>query len=101
VPNLFFLAEQDLLTASNFTAGSASGGTVVSGMFIAGDQMQMETSSTGAYGSVITGDNCDPPDGTSLVDSSQVKNPSIYYDPNAQAPFVDIINTTLWLEYVG
>jgi hypothetical protein len=28
-----------------------------------------------------------------------VKNPSIYFDPNAQAPFIDLINTTLWLEF--
>jgi hypothetical protein len=35
------------------------------------------------------------------VDYDEVKNPALYYDPNAQAPFVDVINTTLWLEMVG
>ena len=98
---LWLLADQDILTTSNYHSGSDIAGTVVSGMFIAGDQIQMETSSAGAYGSVIAADQCDPADGASLVDSSLIKNPAIYYDPNAQAPFVDIINTTLWLEYVG
>jgi len=101
VSNLWFLADQDILTGGNYQAGGSNGTTVDSGLFIAGDQILMETSSAGAYGSVIAGDGCDPPDGSSLVDSNLVKNPSIYYDPNAQAPFVDIINTTLWLEYVG
>ncbi len=95
----FLFADQDLLTQSNWTAGSRTGGTVVSGLFIAGDQTQMETSSAGAYGAVIAQDVCDPPDGTTLVDKDVIKNPTIYYDPNAQAPFIDLINTTLWLEY--
>jgi hypothetical protein len=99
IPNLFMLADQDLLTHSNYQAGSASGGTVVSGLFIAGDQVELQTSSTGAYGAVVAADQCDPADGTSLVDYNVVKNPSVYYDPNGQAPFIDIINTTLWLEY--
>ncbi len=97
VHSTFLFADQDLLTKSNFTAGSISGTTVVSGFFIAGDQIQMETSSAGAYGAVIAQDVCDPPDGTTLVDSNVIKNPSIYYDPNAQAPFIDLINTTLWV----
>jgi len=99
--NLFMLADQDIKIDSNYYAGSASGGTVVSGQFIAGDQIEMQTSSNGAYGSVVAADQCDPADGSSLVDKNLVKNPSIYYDPNAMAPFIDIINTTLWLEYTG
>ena len=35
----------------------------------------------------------------SLVDNNEIKNPAIHYDPNAATPFVDIINTTLWLEW--
>ena len=99
IPSTFLVADQDLLTSSNYQAGSAGGGTVTSGFFIAGDQMSMSTSSAGAYGAVIAADQCDPADGLSLVDSNIIKNPSIYYDPNAQAPFTDIINNTLWLEY--
>jgi len=73
----------------------------VSGFFIAGDQIEMSTSSNGAYGAVIAADGCDPPNGQSMVDRNRIKNPSIYYDPNGLAPFIDIINTTLWLEYPG
>jgi len=97
--NTWLIADQDLRTSANFQAGSASGGTVISGFFIAGDQVDMSTSSNGAYGAVIAADQCDPPNGQSMVDSNRISNPSIYYDPNGQAPFIDIINTTLWLEY--
>jgi hypothetical protein len=99
VPNTFMLADQDLRTGANFAAGSDVGGTVISGFFLAGDQIEMQTSSNGAYGAVIASDECDPANGASLVDADIVKNPSIYYDPNGQAPFVDVVNTTLWLEY--
>ena len=99
IDNTFMIADQDLRTGSNFSAGSSSGGTVVSGLFIAGDQVQMETSSSGAYGAVIAADKCDP-SGT-LVDADIIKNPAVYFDPNGYAPFTDVINTTLWLEYVG
>lgn len=97
--NTWLVADQDLRTSSNFQAGSASGGNVVSGFFIAGDQVEMSTSSNGAYGAVISADQCSPPVGTSMVEANSIKNPSIYYDPNGQAPFIDVINTTLWLEY--
>ncbi len=97
VANVFLFADQDLRTSSNFSAGSASGGAVTSGFFIAGDQIDMSTSSNGAYGAVVAGDMCQPT--TSLVNANVVKNPSIYFDPNGHAPFVDIVNTTLWLEY--
>ena len=90
-----------ILTGSNFHAGSDVNGTISSGFFIAGDQINMETSSTGAYGAVIAGDQCDPADGLTLVDYNEIKNPSIWYDPNAATPFVDIVNTTLWLEFTG
>jgi hypothetical protein len=97
--NLFMFADADLSTGSNFYAGGVnSDGTVDAGMFIAGDQINMQTSSQGAYGSVIAEDTCQ---GGGPVTSDVVKNPSIYYDPNAQAPFTNIIDTTLWLEYVG
>lgn len=95
----FMIADQDLMTRSNFRAGSDVAGTVVSGFFIAGDQVQLETSSNGAYGAVIAADQCKPAAGSSLVDSNVVKNPSIYFDPNAQTPFIDTVNSTLWLEY--
>ena len=99
LPSTWLIADQDLMTESSYSAGSAVAGTVVSGFFIAGDQMEMSTSSNGAYGAVVALSQCSP--SGSLVDLNRIKNPSIYYDPNAQAPFTDIINNTLWLEYAG
>jgi hypothetical protein len=101
--NLFMLADHNLITGSNFSAGGvASNGTVNAGMFVAGDQMDMSTSSNGAYGSVLAGDQCTPVSTDPFyVPVNKIDNPSIYYDPNAKAPFTDIIDTTLWLEYAG
>jgi len=96
--NLFMYADADIRTGANFNAGSIGGAGVapVSGMFVAGDQVQLETSSSGAVGSVLASDQC----GTSqMVLSNQVKNPTVYYDPQAEAPFSSIVSTTLWLEY--
>lgn len=96
--NLFLYADSDLRTGSNFSAGNRGSATqpVVSGMFVAGDQIAMETSSQGAVGSVIAADRCT---NSPLVTVNEVKNPSIYFDPEGDSPFTDIITTTLWLEY--
>lgn len=96
--NLFMLADADIETGSNFTAGNrgTSGTAVTSGMFIAGDQLSMQTSSQGAVGSVIAADRCTT---SSLVTENVVKNPAVYFDPDGDSPFSDIITTTLWLEY--
>lgn len=100
--NLWLYADSDLVTRSNFTAGSGiTTPPVVSGMFVAGDQMKMETSSQGAVGSVLVANQCPTQGNPNLITTSEIKNPAIYYDPNADAPFTSIINTTLWLEYPG
>jgi Tfp pilus assembly protein PilX len=93
IPNLFMLAEGDLTTGSNFSAGSISS----PGAFVAGDQINMQTSSSGAYGSVVAGDQCPASPGEVDV----IKNPAITFTPNSDSPFASIIDTTLWLEYVG
>lgn len=96
-PNVWFYADADIATGSNFSAGSGiSAPPVVSGMFIAGDQISLQTSSSGAVGSVLAGSACTT---SPLVTINEVKNPAIYYDPNSTAPFTSIITTTLWLEY--
>ncbi len=96
-PNVWFYADADIATGSNFSAGSGiSAPPVVSGMFIAGDQISLQTSSSGAVGSVLAGNTCST---SPLVTTNEVKNPAIYYDPNSTAPFTSIITTTLWLEY--
>lgn len=93
ITNLFMMADNDIITDSNFHAGGPSSGSA--GEFLAGDQINMQTSSQGAYGSVIAEDSCP---GVSPYTDDVVKNPAIYYDPNASAPFTSIIDTTLWLE---
>ena len=93
ITGLFMLAEADLHTGSNFSAGSPS----ATGQFVAGDQVNMETSSNGAYGSVIATDQCAP----SAGETNEIKNPTITFAPDTDSPFASIINTTLWLEYVG
>lgn len=100
--NLWLYADGDIVTHSNFTAGSGIGAPpVVSGMFVAGDQMKMETSSQGAVGSVLVANQCPTGASPDLTTASEIKNPAIYYDPNSDAPFTSIINTTLWLEYAA
>lgn len=95
----FLLGDQDVMVTHNVSFGSDVNNTPVSGFFIAGDQIDMETSSQAVYGAIVAADQCNPTG--SLVDLNQVKNPAIYYDPNVAAPFVDIVNTTLWLEFAG
>lgn len=97
--NLWMMADGDLVTHANWQAGSM-GPPVVSGMFVAGDDIQLETSSAGAVGSVISADQCSSPD-PGPIHSSEVKNPSVYFDPNSDAPFSSIITTSLWLDYSG
>ena len=99
--NLFMYADSDIVTHANWSAGSGTtSAPVISGMFVAGDQMQMETSSAGAVGAMVVANQCQTgnPD---LVTTSEIKNPAIYYDPNSDAPFTSVISTTLWLEYPG
>lgn len=92
--NVFMYADGDIITGSQFYAGSM-GPPVVSGMFLAGNQIQLETSSQGAVGSVIAADQCQT---THAPTSNQIKNPAVYYDPNSDAPFTSIVTTTLWAE---
>uniref|UniRef100_UPI0035687901 hypothetical protein n=1 Tax=Actinotalea sp. TaxID=1872145 RepID=UPI0035687901 len=98
--NLWMFADTDLVTHSNWKAGSMTV-PVVSGMFVAGDQVQLETSSAGAVGSVVAADQCSTASPKGLITTSEVKNPSIYFDPNSDAPFASVITTSLWLDYSG
>ena len=68
-------------------------------MFVAGDQISLQTSSSGAYGlGHWRGTSATSP---APVTSHEVKNPTIYYDPNSDAPFTSVVNTTLWQEFTG
>ena len=98
--NMFMLADTDIITASNFSAGS-EGPPAVSGMYVAGDQIDMSTSSQGAVGAVLAADQCESPPSRGLITASVVKNPAVYFDPNAESPFSSVVTVTLWLDYTG
>lgn len=98
--NLWMFADTDLVTHSNWQAGSF-GPPVVSGTFVAGDQIELETSSAGAVGSVLAANDCATPPSAGRITSSEIKNPSVYFDPNSDSPFSSVITTSLWLDYTG
>lgn len=85
LPGTVLVADTDLVMTSNFEAGI--------GVFGAGDQIQVETSSNGITGTVIANDTC-----TAGGDINEVKNAVIKYDRNVEVPLLDIIRTTQWLE---
>lgn len=94
--NLFMVADSDIKTHSNFQAGQYTP-SVVSGMFIAGDQVHIQTSSSGIVGSVLAAGQCDT---SPLVEGSInfLQGSTIRYDPNGSAPFGAVINQLLWTE---
>ncbi len=85
LPGVVFVAQGDLVMTSNFEAGI--------GVFAAGDQIRVETSSNGITGTIIANDAC-----TAGGDINEVKNAVIKYDKNVEVPLLDIIRTTQWLE---
>ncbi len=95
--NLFFLADGDLSATSNFYSGQSSATNVISGMYIAGEEIQVWTSSSGLVGSVLAANQC--PADTGPVASNEVQGQIIRFDPNGDSPFSSLISTTLWLEY--
>ena len=102
--NTWMFADTDIVTSANFTAGSGTtSAPVISGMFVASDQIHLLTSSAGAVGSVVAADQCASPvsPGNGLISDNEIKNPTIWYDPNSDAPFTSVIDRTLWLDYSG
>jgi hypothetical protein len=95
--NLFFLADGDLSATSNFYSGQSSASLVVSGMYIAGEEVEVWTSSSGLVGSVLAANQCGSDSGP--VSSNEVQGQVIKFDPNGDSPFSSLIATTLWLEY--
>ncbi len=85
LPGVIFVAQGDLSATANFEAGI--------GVFAAGDQIQIETSSNGITGTIVANDNC-----KAGGDINEVKNAVIKYDKNVEVPLLDIIRTTQWLE---
>jgi hypothetical protein len=85
VPGIVLVAHDDLEVTSNFEAGT--------GLFGAGNQIKIETSSNGITGTVVANDTC-----TAGGDINEVKNAVVNYDKNVEVPLLDIIRTTQWLE---
>ena len=98
-PNIWLFADSDLVTTANLQLGSTA--PVQSGMLIAGDQAQIETSSSSAVGSIVMTDKCQTPPPQGLITTSEIKNSTIYFDPDAASPFASVITTSLWLDYAG
>lgn len=95
--NLFFLADGDLSATSNFYSGVSSSTLTVSGMYIAGEEIKIWTSSSGLVGSVLAANQC--PSDSGPVGSNEVQGQIVRFDPNGDSPFSSLISTTLWLEY--
>lgn len=89
VTGLVLEAGADLYDSANNNASD--------GLFVAADQVHMHTSSATLTGAVVAADQCKG----SPADSDQVQGVEIHFDETGEAPLTSIIDTTLWLEYVG
>jgi hypothetical protein len=101
IPNfsdLWFLADQDLVVHANFDAGS-NGDIPVAGTYIAGEEIDLQTSSSMLVGSVLAANQCPNDSGPIEGDENNVQGQQIWFKPNADSPFSSVISTTLWLEY--
>lgn len=63
------------------------------GLFLAGDKVQMSTSSSVITGAIVASNTC------AAAGTNEVQGVTIRYDETVEAPVNDIIRTTLWLEY--
>jgi hypothetical protein len=89
LPGVVMLAQADLYDSANNNASD--------GLFAAGDQVHLHTSSATLTGAVLSADQCKG----SPADSDQVQGVEIHFDDTGEAPISSIVNTTLWLEYTG
>jgi hypothetical protein len=96
--DLWFLADQDLVVHANFDAGS-NGDTPIAGTYIAGEEIDLQTSSSMLVGSVLAANQCPNDSGPIEGDENNVQGQEIWFKPNADSPFSSVISTTLWLEY--
>jgi len=97
IRNLFMMAETDLSVDANVQLGDPA--VPVGGMFIAGDELQLSTSSNEAVGAAVAIDKCEPSTGEMIEDGeSRLQGITFWFDPNAESPFSALINITLWQE---
>lgn len=88
IPGTVLLADRNFYDSANNDAGN--------GMFAAGNQIYMSTSSANLTGYIVAGDECPNPNNPSTIQGVTIK-----FDQTGEAPVQSIIRTTLWLEYVG
>lgn len=84
---LQLLAQANLTGSANNTAGS--------GLFMAGDKVDLNTSSATINGAVVAGNSC------AAAGPNTIQGVTINYDDTVEAPVADVIRTTLWLEYAS
>jgi hypothetical protein len=87
LPGVLFIAQGSLYGSANSTAQS--------GLMLAGDKVDLQTSSATVKGSVIANNTCE------AAGDNEIQGMTITYDESVEAPVYSIVNTTLWLEYTG
>ena len=85
LPGLQFLADANLTGDANATAGV--------GLFLAGDKVDLNTSSAVINGAVIASNTC------AAQGPNTVQGVTINFSDDVESPLKDVIRTTLWLEY--
>lgn len=84
---LVFDAEGSITGSANTAA--------YAGFILAGDNVDLQTSSNTITGAVITNNTC------SAAGDNKLQGVTINYDQTIEGPVSDTVRTTLWLEYPG
>jgi hypothetical protein len=84
---VIFIAQGSLDGSANSTAQS--------GLMLAGDNVDLQSSSASVTGSIIANNTC------AAAGTNNISNMTITYDESVEAPVYSVVNTTLWLEYTG
>ncbi|MGB2839872.1 MAG: hypothetical protein WBC76_08575, partial [Actinomycetes bacterium] len=66
-----------------------------SGLMMAGDKIDLKTSSATVQGALIANNTC------AAAGPNSVQGMEITYDQSVEAPVYSVVNTTLWLENTG
>ena len=83
-----------LFIAQGSLSGSANS-SAQAGLMLAGDKVDLQTSSGSVKGSIIANNTC------AAAGANNVQGMTITYDKSVEAPVYSVVNTTLWLEYTG
>lgn len=97
VRNLFMMADTDLRITANVELGHVDA-TPVGGMYVAGDDIELWTSSDKIVGAAAASNQCES-GSNELVSSNMIQGLTFWYDGSGDSPFSSLVNVTLWLEY--